>query len=59
MFYEEGMHSTCLLDLKDSHNVLWWETLTVNITFFVYKKTPQGAFNGSALLYVITYMFSI
>lgn len=24
----------------------WWETLTVNITVFVDKKTPQGIFNS-------------
>lgn len=35
------MHSTCLLDLKDSHNVFWWETANVN------KKTPQGTFHFS------------
>lgn len=39
------MHSTHLLDQKDhSHSAFWWATLTVNITFFVKKKTPQAPF---------------
>ncbi len=42
MFYGKEMHSTCLLDLKDTHNAFWWVTLNVNM--FVYKKAPQGIY---------------
>lgn len=43
MFSEEGNTFT---NLKDTHNLYWWVTLTVNRNF-VYKETPQGTFNDS------------
>lgn len=38
MFY--GGNALCLLDLKNTHNEFWWETLNVNRNF-VYNKTLQ------------------
>lgn len=38
------MHSTCLLDLRDTNIVFWSETLNVNIIVLVSKKTPLGTF---------------
>lgn len=32
------MHSTCLLDLKDTHKVFWWETRYLNITRLFTRK---------------------
>lgn len=41
---KKEMHSTLLLDLKDTDHALWWKTVNINITL-VCLKTPQGTFN--------------
>lgn len=42
------MHSTCLSGLKNDG--FWWEAVSVNLTLFVYGKTPQGTFKFDFLL---------
>lgn len=39
------MHSMYLLGLKDAENESGQETLDVNQTVFVYRKTPECTFN--------------
>lgn len=40
MFYEEGI-TLSMLDLKNTHYVLWSVTLNVNLILLVYNKTSQ------------------
>lgn len=47
---QKEMHSTCLSDLRDTHNVILGVTLNA-MHLFVYTKTPQGTF----LIYNIFY----
>ncbi len=42
MFDEEEVHSTHLLELKDTLNAFWWETLNVNITFVCVQENSTG-----------------
>ncbi len=37
-FLRKEMHPACLVDLKDTHNVIWWVTLNVNITFVCLRE---------------------
>lgn len=47
-----NVHSKCLLDLKDTHNEFWCETLNANITFLCLLKrkkldtVPSGGILG-------------
>ena len=38
------IHSTLLLDLKDTNNVFWWIILNVNITFFLFIRKFHRAY---------------
>lgn len=46
----KDIQSTCYFDLQDTHKVFWWETLHVNQSSFVRKKTAQGTFNDPSVL---------
>lgn len=49
-FMRKDMHSTHLTVLKDPHNVPLWLKVIINITHFLYKRTPQGTLYLSAML---------
>lgn len=46
----QEMHSTYILDLKDTHNPSWWVTLNLNISFVC---LPKGTFKTCLLVVII------
>lgn len=36
------MHSTCLLDVMETHNAFWRETVNVNRTFVCVQENSTG-----------------